>query len=176
MGHDITLKLSNIGFAWTRISFNWSESQYKKYFHISDIHGHSGKNGVIRKLKEALKELAKDNYHPNTETIIDCWGHPPNGVTLTEEQLSFQKYCMFASHLSRFLQLAEQNPKAYWYSDQCFAYKKLYQYDFKDTEVEEAKFREQEASIDTSVANVILKSQQAGEYATIDTDSDEVRC
>ena len=130
MGHDIDLKINNVTVASTYISFNWTS--WQKYFHISDIHGHSGENGVIRKLTEALEELKKDKYvpDPDFEIILDGWGNAISGHNLTEDELTIQKGCVFASHIARFLQLAKKYPKAYWYSDQCYeSEKKLYQFD-----------------------------------------------
>ena len=169
MGHDIDLKINNATVASTYISFNWTS--WQKYFHISDIHGHSGENGVIRKLTEALEKLKKDKYvpDPDIEIILDGWGNASNDHNLTEDELTFQQGCVFASHIARFLQLAENYPKAYWYTDQCYEpEKKLYQFD-----PQPRASSDDESDDDTSVANVILKSQQAGDYATIDTDSEE---
>ena len=126
MGHDIDLMISGNTVNSTYISFNWSE--FSNIFHISNIHGHSGKKGVIRKLKEAISQLKQEGYDEHKEIRIDGWGNPHKNIKLSKEDHQIEKVCMFASHLSRFLKLAEKYPSARWYSDQVTSIQSLYEF------------------------------------------------
>lgn len=124
MGHNIVIKCPNGRTATTRISINWSS--FSDIFHIGDICGHSGKNGVIKKLKEAIATLNGLGIISENEIKVDGYGNLPHGIILSNYELYLHRRSMFTSILMNFLQIAENNPEGYWYSDQAGIAKKLY--------------------------------------------------
>jgi hypothetical protein len=117
MGHNIKLynKDSN-EVASTYISFKYHE--FLNYFHISEINGHSGKNGIIKKLSRTLKLLIKDGVNPKLKLKVDCCGTPLKEFKLDENELKVQKILSFYNIINSFFDLSKKYPDAYWYSDQ----------------------------------------------------------
>ena len=124
MGHDIGLIDPESGKFVARTSISFNHGRMRKYFHIRDIHGHCGNRGVLEKLTCTMSKLQEDGYDPRQLKKVDPWGVPKE--CMSDNELSLQRGHMFASIINHFVELAEEFPNAYWFSDQVFESSTLY--------------------------------------------------
>lgn len=123
MGHDIEIKnLEGLKIADTYIPFNYTE--FSEIFHISNICGHCGNRGIIKKINEAIIELRRLGVIEYKDHILDHG----DDLDLDEEEKLVHKRSRFLVYLKEFSDIARTYPYGFWSSDQVYKHDKLYDF------------------------------------------------